>query len=161
VQSLSRFRSDASFGRPYSAQTFLGLPPLLELVREGLAMGERGRHDTAMPRAMELCARNAALSAESSQQDPLDEPSWFRVTGWVDGEPVQVVWSRGRYHCGKALLDRAALVVAMGDEFTDGAERRITATLDDPLAALLTFIRACDKIEHVGLSQGVTRSAQG
>lgn len=76
----------------------------------------------------------------------------FTLCGEVDGVLVRADWSvEGGLDCTPALLERAQVVVAMGETFAGhrGGPRRV-ATLDGPRTAmLLTLMRACTTVLSV------------
>jgi hypothetical protein len=75
-------------------------------------------------------------------------PRFFVVHGWVEGERVRASWFRGSLKASSALRTRADLLVRMGETFCvprrDGV---LEAGLDEPLAAMLTFVRSCDRLD--------------
>lgn len=74
-----------------------------------------------------------------------------RVEGVVDGAPVSaVVGSDGSVAGDRALLQRAHLVVAVGDTFDEG---RLGAAMGgEALATTLTLTRACDRVLQVDMA---------
>jgi hypothetical protein len=70
------------------------------------------------------------------------------IQGEVDREPVQaVVRLNGAVLADPPLLERAQLLVALGDTFDHG---RIAASVSDgPTAAALTLIRACNRVHAI------------
>lgn len=72
----------------------------------------------------------------------------FRLRGTVSGEPVEALWLGAAMQASEALLARAEVVVALGDVLADGRP----AALSDATAALLTLVRACDRVTSVELS---------
>ncbi|HET6874895.1 MAG TPA: hypothetical protein VFH70_08965 [Acidimicrobiales bacterium] len=79
----------------------------------------------------------------------------FRLRGVIEGEPVFADWTPEAPVASDALMVRAGIVVRLGETFvgTDGWE--LDASLDEgPTRALLTFMRACDRVESVSVSLG-------
>jgi hypothetical protein len=74
----------------------------------------------------------------------------FTLRGTIEDHPVEAEWTGGRLVVHPLLLDRAQLLVAMGEQFLAGPRRSFSAALDGaPVVALLTLIRACDQVEAV------------
>ncbi|MCU1345121.1 MAG: hypothetical protein JWL70_1387, partial [Acidimicrobiia bacterium] len=47
--------------------------------------------------------------------------------------------------CDRSLWERASLIERLGDVFeAEGSQATVKASLNEPLAALLTLIRACE-----------------
>ena len=104
------------------------------------ARREIDRATTAMHAARQ--AVGAATSGSS--------PRYFVVRGEVDGEPVRALWWRGTLLATGDLASRAELIVGMGERFdAPGHDTSVEASLDEPLAAMLTFVRACDRVHQV------------
>jgi len=69
----------------------------------------------------------------------------FVITGTVDSGRVQAVYGNGLLMIDSPLMDRARLMVALGDTFELGDSEVIAAAVSgEPLAMFLTFLRACD-----------------
>lgn len=75
----------------------------------------------------------------------------FHLEGLVDGSAVWADWTPGGLATCLPLRQRADLVVALGDSIGDpGLE--VPACLDgSPTSALLTLMRACDRVCSVSL----------
>lgn len=130
----------------------LGPPPGHDDLARLLAASSRMRE-----RAASTVARSQALMPEvtESRQRSLDvrlasrpHTRYAVVEGTVDGRSVKaVVRSDGTVAGDGALVDRANLIVALGDSFDGG---QVLASLDgSPLAATLTLTRACDRVQSV------------
>ncbi|MGH9088214.1 MAG: STAS domain-containing protein [Acidimicrobiales bacterium] len=105
---------------------------------------------SAVAHSRELAPRITEVRVGSAASHRQRRPH-FRyavVEGMIDGQPVAAVVRRdGTVDGDRTLVGRAGLVVAMGDAFDDG---RVPAALyGDPLAAVLTLTRACDKVRSV------------
>ena len=71
----------------------------------------------------------------------------YVVTGTVDGVPVRARLERGELDLPPRLRRRAQLIVDLGDTFDAGDGTYLEASLEgEPLVALLTAMRACDRI---------------
>lgn len=80
---------------------------------------------------------------------PSDDVAGFRVTGLVSGQRVVAMWEPGQgLVCPDALRARAEVVVALGESFGDEA-LTVTASLDDPTAAMLTVLRALSRVSSL------------
>ena len=77
----------------------------------------------------------------------------FRLHGVVGGEQVDAMWLGQELRASEALLAQARVVVALGDVLADGRP----AALSDPTRALLTLVRACDRVTSVELSTRLRR----
>lgn len=79
----------------------------------------------------------------------------YVVTGTVDGAPVRATLERGELDLPAELRRRAQLVVDLGDTFDAGNGTLLEASLDgDPLIALLTAMRAFDRILSIEVQTG-------
>ena len=108
----------------------------------------------AARRAAEEAARSARLRAHSERlQDTIKAvgyPRWFVVEGVVDGTVTRARWYRGRLMLPSSWAARAALVVALGERYeVPERDDGVVASLDEPLPALLTVLRACDRPQRV------------
>jgi hypothetical protein len=117
----------------------------------------RARADDAVRRSQALIADTAAILAAVPSPDRL---GYFMVCGRVEGRPVWAMWAGGHLSRSPALRARAEVLVAMGEQFCyEDSPAVITAALDEPLAALLTTIRACDQTNTVWLAAPPTAGA--
>ena len=71
----------------------------------------------------------------------------FRIEGMVDDAPCSAHWDGRCLTADEALLQRAEIVVDLGETFTSG-ERVVTASLEHPddIASVLTLLRACSRV---------------
>lgn len=126
-------------------------PTWVELRDDSAAL--RRRASDACRRAEEAVRRAGRLMARSRQI--LDEaatgsPRYFVLRGGLDDERVRAVWSRGGLVVSESLRRRGELLVSMGEEFEDPDRGVVVrAALDDSLPAMLTLLRACDRVESV------------
>lgn len=82
----------------------------------------------------------------------------FRLEGLVEDQPVTALWSGGKLECDPGLLDRAMLVVALGETFGGGDLRPVTASLTDgPTAAFLTLMRAMSVVHRLEFTHQLPR----
>jgi hypothetical protein len=82
----------------------------------------------------------------------------FRIEGDVDGSPAHARWSEAGLECSPALLERAEIIVAMGDTFDPGGGRPVVdASLDGPLTEVMpTIIRAFSSVSSIEVALGPT-----
>jgi hypothetical protein len=101
----------------------------------------------AIQRSIELMAAAARLCRESRASLLASRAHllYLRLDGQVDGSPVSaIVRTDSSIVADTALLQRAQLVMALGETFDDG---RVAASLSaGPLPAALTLLRACDRV---------------
>lgn len=110
----------------------------------------RSRAEAACSRARDALSRAGELVAESRSLCPAHNcPRYFVVHGEVDGRPARAVWSRFGLLATEALARRGAVLVAIGEEFADPRGSSIRADLSQPAPALLTLVRACDRVSFV------------
>lgn len=108
----------------------------------------------AREHAHELVATSRDLRARRREfRTRLSQEGWprfFTVHGEIDGRFVQASWYRTLLGASDELMARAQLIVSVGDHFGEhGSGSHVIASLDEPLPALLTFIRACDQTHKV------------
>lgn len=123
---------------------------------QALLMGNRtelfDRAAVAVAQAESACRRARALIEVACELQYQHWPRMFSVTGTVDSFPVHAFWHRGQLSLSPLLWRRAELIVALGDEFHDDErERSVSADLTEPLPALLTLMRACDRVQRISL----------
>ena len=127
--------------------------------------------------AQVACARSAILVDRSSRaraearwtrlrilerRAPHEVSTVFRIAGTVDDRPVVARWVRGHgLLCPDVLRRRAEVVVAMGDTFGDGDGPRVTASLAEPTAAMLTVLRALSRVTAIEIEGGSLVEALG
>ncbi len=136
-----------------------------------LARAERacGRAQDLRDRAVELTSSSRRLRQARSRT----ALRYFVLHGDVAGQQVRAVWSRGALMATAELRRRGDVVVALGERFeVPDTDRTIAADLTRPAAALLTMIRACDRVHDVAFgpvanlsgstgSRGRSRSTPG
>jgi hypothetical protein len=121
----------------------------------------RERSEAALRLARQLIETSQALRSEAGATA---WPRYFVVHGSLDGSRVRASWFRGSLQATSLLRSRAELLVAMGESFRVDNEHGpvVVAALDDSLAAMLTIVRACDRIDAVSLGPLVgLRRVQG
>jgi hypothetical protein len=86
----------------------------------------------------------------------------FRIEGVVDGSPAHARCSEAGLECSPALLQRAEIIVAMGDTFDPGGGRPVVyASLDGPLTEVLpTIIRAFSSVSSIEVAVGRTHRTE-
>jgi len=101
-------------------------------------------HDARLLRETVVTQRRAMLLART----PL-----FLVCGRLDDDEVEARWVPGHgLMCPPALLARAEVVVALGETFSPGdGGGSVTATLDTPLSAMLTIMRAMSSVTSLDM----------
>jgi hypothetical protein len=109
--------------------------------------GARAAASAAIARSQRLlgAAQEACSLSRARRFQSRAHLRYVVVRGLVEGQPVSaIVRARGQLMADPALLDRARLLVSLGETFDHG---RIAATLTDShLAVALTLIRACDRV---------------
>jgi hypothetical protein len=108
--------------------------------------------DTRARRGAHPIAEEIALDAGSDHRSVRA----FRLEGVVDGVPARARWTERGLECSPALLQRAEIVVALGETFDPGGGRPVVqASLDGPLRAVLpTVIRAFSRVSSIELAVG-------
>jgi hypothetical protein len=99
----------------------------------------------------ERAPRNLVPESEDTETGP-----WFTVVGTIDGRPRQARYWPGRLDFDLDVLQRAEIVVAMGERFSlPGSSRdALAASLDGPpMAVLLTVMRAFSRVTSIDLSE--------
>jgi hypothetical protein len=117
--------------------------------------------------ALDSCLRSAAIVSRSQRllEESIEtcraslhclmasrpQSRFAFIEGEVDREAVQaVVRHNGAVLADPPLLERAQVLVALGETFNHG---RIAACLsDDPTAAALTLIRACNRVHSIEMT---------
>lgn len=112
----------------------------------------RSSAQDAIARSVDLADRLAATHRRvtAARLSSRRRTHYARVEGLVDGVVVVAVVRRdGTVTADSRLLDRADLVVKLGDSFDAG---RLPASRGgDPLASTLTVARACDRVLSVAV----------
>lgn len=103
----------------------------------------RALRDSVAERAASEDARSRALRLRASSRR---HRRVFSIEGRIEEQPVLGVLRDDGLVVTASLLQRAQLLVSMGDEFEDDDGSSRPASLDGPpLSVLLTLIRACDQ----------------
>ena len=88
---------------------------------------------------------DANLDANPDTRSPW--PGFFVVRGSIGEQRVRAAWFCGGLEATTALRVRADLLVRLGETFQTQREGPIVlAGLEEPLAAMLTVIRSCDRL---------------
>lgn len=109
----------------------------------------------AASRAGAICRRSQSLVTESHRMRAVDAsgqpaPRFFVVLGEVQGQTVRAAWFRGSLTATGSLLARMRMLVDLGEEFTvTGEGTPVVAALEEPGPAMLTSVRACDRVRMV------------
>jgi hypothetical protein len=127
--------------------------------------------------ARDACARSADLLVLTSRIR--DEARWtrlrvverrgphrtsagFRIAGMVENVPMVARWVEGHgLLCPEPLRRRAEVVVAMGETFGDEEGPRVTASLTERTAAMLTVLRSLSRITSIEIEGGSLTEASG
>lgn len=75
----------------------------------------------------------------------------FHLEGVVEGAVVWADWTPGGLTTGLPLRQRADLVVALGDRIGCPGQEVVACLDGTPTSALLTLMRACDRVRSVSL----------
>jgi hypothetical protein len=74
----------------------------------------------------------------------------FSLDGTIEDRPVHAEWRDRRLIADPLLLERAELLVEIGEEFLAGEPGAFAASLTGPpIVALLTLMRACDRVRSI------------
>lgn len=74
----------------------------------------------------------------------------FTMIGVLDGARVGASYAHGQLACDAPLRAVAELLVDLTERFEDPGSPDLVATIEgDPLAMLLTLMRACDRIVSI------------
>ena len=136
----------------HALQASVDRPELDELI----SASERARARAASAIAWSgSLGRRCALLAEESitlRMASRTHTTFALVDGVVEGQRVTAVVRRdGSVDGDRLLIDRARVVVALGDTFDSG---RLTASVGvDPLTSVLTVTRACDEARMVQMGR--------
>lgn len=97
----------------------------------------------------DLVAQSRRLRAASPL--PPRGPRFFVVHGEILGQTVHASWFRGSLSATGTLLQRMQLLVDIGEEFVveSGEGDAVAAGLAEPGPAMLTSVRACDRVRMV------------
>jgi hypothetical protein len=114
---------------------------------------ERNRLEMAQ-RRLDLHAARRSLTATMARQVVIE------VTGTIDGLGVAATWTDGGVTGSPELIERAEMLVAMGERLTAG-DRSDSAEIEDavpkytaslagpPMVVALTLMRACTRVTSV------------
>jgi hypothetical protein len=97
--------------------------------------------------ARELCRKALRLLAQcrASRRS-------FYLEGVIDDEPVLALLSEGELFADDLLIQRARLVVALGDSFNYPGQSAMPATVEGAgVEVMLTLIRACDRAQVISV----------
>ena len=74
----------------------------------------------------------------------------FSLDGIIEACRVHAEWQNHRLVADPLLLERAELVVGIGDQFLAGEPEAFAASLSGaPIVVLLTLMRACDRVRAI------------
>ena len=138
---------------------------LLERYRASVDAAEIAcpRSATLVDDASQIAADAFGIRARVLQRRTRADPSQvvsFRVRGMVDRHRAAAWWAGGDgLVCSEPLRERAAIVVELGDTFTDEGGRVIAASLTEPVPAMLTVIRALSRVTAVEVVGGRSGAA--
>ncbi len=77
----------------------------------------------------------------------------FSLDGTIEDCPVHAEWRGDRLIADPLLLERAELLVGLGERFLAGEPGAFVACLTgSPIVALLTLMRACDRVQAIDLA---------
>ena len=127
--------------------------------------------------ARDVCAQSAELLVRTShlrdearrtrlrvveRRAPHRVPAGFRIAGTVEDVPMVARWIEGHgLLCPEPLRRRAEVVVAMGETFGDEDGPRVTASLTERTAAMLTVLRALSRITSIEIEGEPLTEASG
>jgi hypothetical protein len=124
------------------------------------ALGACFRATVASERSLQIREVARRLRSEAAGHG---WPRTFLVVGTVEDMSVRAFWSRRRLVVSNPLRRRAEVLVAMGERFeVEGPDTApVTAGLEDPVPALLTLMRACDRVTAVQLGPMMVQARGG
>ena len=105
--------------------------------------------------AVELRVRARAIRSRLTGRPAL--PSHrvvsFSLKGVIEHRSVHAEWRDGRLVADPLLLERAQLLVGLGDKFESPNAGPFTASLTGlPVVGLLTLMRACDRVFEIDVA---------
>jgi hypothetical protein len=119
----------------------------------------RAQACAATAAALRYDAARLRIRAAATRRRPAGRsgPSYgiasFTLEGVVEHREVRAEWRDGRLLADPLLLERAHLVVGLGEQFAVPDTDPLTASLTGlPIVALLTLMRACDRVRQVDVS---------
>ena len=129
---------------------------------------DRRVFDAVSVRAQARRLRSEAEAVRKRSRDLLSEsariveeiritswPAIFEVSGVVEGENVRARWEHGSLRLSPSLRQRGSLLMALGESFSTG-EVDFEADLSSALPALLTVLRACDRVAELRVCLGAS-----
>ncbi len=129
---------------------------LVAQARASAAKAAALRRDAAGLRAEARDARSCRPRRSSAPLQPLE---CFSLQGVIEQRVVHAEWRDDRLVADPLLLERAHLLVGLGEEFLSPNAGPFVASLTGlPIVALLTLMRACDRVQIVDVvaPRGVT-----
>ena len=97
----------------------------------------------------------APFGEESAPPDKELDVDEFELVAYLSGTLVRASRRDGVMLADPALLERAKLLIAIGDSFAyPGSSVEVAAGLEDAIQAALTLVRAADRIIHFRLQLG-------
>jgi hypothetical protein len=112
--------------------------------------------DAADLRARARAIRSRHETGPARRSPPLRS---FFLEGVVEHRAVHAEWRDGGLVADPLLLERAELLVSLGEQFGAPNTGPYTASLCGlPIVALLTLMRACDRVQTVDVVAGPGRS---
>lgn len=115
---------------------------------------------SAIATARRTTRRAQVLVEEAQRLRRRGTVRFFVVRGEIEERPARAIWSQDRLIATRALLERAELLVQLGDRFETTAGSSLEADLGQPLPALLTLIRACDRAQEISFGPVATPRAR-
>lgn len=120
--------------------------------------------------AADLLVRTSRLRVEArrarlrvvERRAPHRSAAGFRIVGTVEDVPMVARWIDGHgLLCPEPLRRRAEVVVAMGETFGDDEGPRVTASLTEQTAAMLTVLRSLSRVTSIEIEAGALTEAPG
>ena len=130
---------------------------LSELMRVARVAQDRAERTVARSTCLVLSARRGCGRARARRSAGHLDRLYAELEGHLDGQPVHaIVYTDGVTHADSRLLDRADILVRLGELFGDDGQ--VEASLDHtPLAATLTLMRACDRVTSLRMGTSHTQ----
>jgi len=123
------------------------------------AVSVRTRARQLRSEAKALRKRSSNLKADSNRiVEAIQIATWpaiFEVSGVVEGQNVRAHWEHGRLRLSPLLRQRGSLLMALGENFSTGRVD-FEADLSSALPALLTVLRACDRVAELRVCIGAS-----
>jgi hypothetical protein len=130
-------------------------------MQETVAVSEAliGMARTCTTRAASLCSEATRLRTRSEairrrqmarRATARQRVMSFLLDGIIDSHAVHAEWRDNRLVADPLLLERAELLVDLREQFLPGEADAFTASLTGtPVVALLTLMRACDRVRGI------------